>query len=96
MFTDIPYDAEDIDYLKSYYLDELMTEAENEEGFRNQALECFEALNKKIDGLETKAEMEDEFRRLLLAQLNKMQESIDNLHRKKADSEHEADEKTKL
>ncbi|XP_052253180.1 transient receptor potential cation channel subfamily M member 4-like [Dreissena polymorpha] len=43
-------------------------------------LDCFEALNKKVDDLETK---EDEFRRLILAQLNRMQDSIDNLHRKK-------------
>ncbi|KAH3703628.1 hypothetical protein DPMN_078667 [Dreissena polymorpha] len=46
--------------------DHLKKHAVDEEGFRNQALEGIEALNKKVDGLETKANHEEEFRKTMI------------------------------
>ncbi|KAH3703252.1 hypothetical protein DPMN_078283 [Dreissena polymorpha] len=56
-------------------------QAAKEEGFRNQALECFEALKKKVDGLETKAKHEEEFRYTMMTKTKQSAEREDEFRR---------------
>ncbi|KAH3702423.1 hypothetical protein DPMN_077440, partial [Dreissena polymorpha] len=73
--------AEREDEFRRLLRNHLKKEAEKEEGFRNQALECFDALNKKVDGLETKAKHEEECRNTMMTKMMQAAEREDEFRR---------------